>query len=452
MVAYYDAFISYSRFDNKNSRISQLVDDLRAAFEETTGRSLRVFFDKAAIDVADMWEKKLLDALENSRLLIAMVSPSFLDSPWCLRELHEFLQFERSSHGFDPTQVDSGLVIPVKYVEWEESGVVEDEPPDKVTLLMRQWADFDGLEPGSASYLAAVQALVARLTKLLGPSIGENTLTRIPVCEALDIAEVTYGEGGHIESVPVNRLTHVDLYSTLEKEFVAFDGTFQYLPRRLIDNGVVKFSQFTKVPRNIVVRGARTQRGSVIAIYVCVGIHYFQNFDSSRTSDTYEVECTIGRGGIADFVDTAGRFQNWNPLIYGDGLGTVCGVVVVELDGRAPVRRSRHALLIRSGIRYPEDVWISTHTRAPITSHTGDLSAARFIFQSRQPNGQSCDVFAADFSGGGMVNLTWKNMDAYDGFFDDSGTEVARWIDPETVQYCSMSDGRRVIRQVRDRR
>lgn len=131
--------------------------------------------------------------------------------------------------------------------------------------------------------------------------------------------------------------------------------------------------------------------------------------------------------------------------------GGVGILVAVEFVRQEPVGRSAYVLAVRKGIRYPDDVWSSIETGKPITStHEADISMARFIFQSRQPNGSSTDLFVADFDGKNLCNLTYKDEIAYDGLFDDAGNEVAFWLDEQTIQYCSMRDGNRRIVKRKD--
>jgi hypothetical protein len=70
----YDLFISYSRRDNKQSRITELVDYIKqdfASFEGMQGRELRVFFDQDEILGMSDWRQRILQGLPESRLLLA---------------------------------------------------------------------------------------------------------------------------------------------------------------------------------------------------------------------------------------------------------------------------------------------------------------------------------------------------------------------------------------------
>jgi succinate dehydrogenase flavin-adding protein (antitoxin of CptAB toxin-antitoxin module) len=105
-------------------------------------------------------------------------------------------------------------------------------------------------------------------------------------------------------------------------------------------------------------------------------------------------------------------------------------------------------VVLKKGIRYPGDKWWSKTTNKPITSSQrsdGNIAHARFMFQSREPRGGATDIFVADFDGERMFNVTEDNVDAYDGFIDGEGNEIAEWVDDKHVRYCSTRKGRRGI-------
>lgn len=79
----YDLFISYSRRDNEPRRVTEFVERIRRDFESLAGRPLRPFFDITDIQGMDDWRHRILQGLRESRLLLAFVSPSYLQSEYC---------------------------------------------------------------------------------------------------------------------------------------------------------------------------------------------------------------------------------------------------------------------------------------------------------------------------------------------------------------------------------
>jgi hypothetical protein len=76
----YDLFISYSRRDNEQKRITEFVERIGRDFESFAGRPLRPFFDITEIQGMDDWRHRILQGLRESRLLLVFVSPNYLQS------------------------------------------------------------------------------------------------------------------------------------------------------------------------------------------------------------------------------------------------------------------------------------------------------------------------------------------------------------------------------------
>ena len=115
----YDLFISYSRRDNVQGRITQLVERIKADFESFAGRPLQPFFDVTEIKGMEDWRHRLLQGLSESRLLLACLSPAYLESEYCEWEFNEYLNREVGRAVFGDG------VAPIYFVEvpgWEDKG------------------------------------------------------------------------------------------------------------------------------------------------------------------------------------------------------------------------------------------------------------------------------------------------------------------------------------------
>ena len=98
----YDLFISYSRRDNQQERITQLVDRIKQEFALFAHRELNPFFDREEIHGMQDWRHRIYQGLRESRLLLACLSPSYLESEYCQWELVEYLKYEIGHlHGFN---------------------------------------------------------------------------------------------------------------------------------------------------------------------------------------------------------------------------------------------------------------------------------------------------------------------------------------------------------------
>jgi hypothetical protein len=115
----YDLFIPYSRRDNPQGRITELVERIKqdlASFEGMQGRELRVFFDQDEIHGMSEWRQRILKGLRESRLLLDCLSPAYLLSEYRQWEFVEYLKYEIGHlHGFNG-------VVPIYFAEvpgWE---------------------------------------------------------------------------------------------------------------------------------------------------------------------------------------------------------------------------------------------------------------------------------------------------------------------------------------------
>jgi len=157
-----DIFISYSRRDNSNNQISQLVERIKNDFKAFSGRELRVFFDVEEIRGMDDWRHRILDGLKKSHLFLACLSPSYLESEYCEWEFNEYSKHEIGRFcGFEG-------IAPLYFVEvpgWNDK-LFEQNCKGWVTeLRRRQQFDF---RPWSTMGIEALRNadVQERMTKL----------------------------------------------------------------------------------------------------------------------------------------------------------------------------------------------------------------------------------------------------------------------------------------------
>jgi hypothetical protein len=86
----YDFFVSYAR-DNE-AAAQGFVSRLESS-------DLSVFVDQAGVQVGSMWQHEIFMALEKSRQVICLLSPSYLESDYCLEEFNIALLRDRSLGG-----------------------------------------------------------------------------------------------------------------------------------------------------------------------------------------------------------------------------------------------------------------------------------------------------------------------------------------------------------------
>ncbi len=107
----YDIFLSYTR-----NLVGDWVDDyflelFREHLESALGYLPSVFVDAQSISAGDAWPMRIQQALARSKCLVALISPPYFTSTWCMKECHVMLAREKVE-GFGITGNGSGLVIP----------------------------------------------------------------------------------------------------------------------------------------------------------------------------------------------------------------------------------------------------------------------------------------------------------------------------------------------------
>jgi hypothetical protein len=73
-----------------------LIDRIRSDYVGFAGEDLRCFFDLEDIHAMDDWRDRILGGLRESNLFVLVLSPAYLESPYCEWEIVEFLEYEHS--------------------------------------------------------------------------------------------------------------------------------------------------------------------------------------------------------------------------------------------------------------------------------------------------------------------------------------------------------------------
>jgi tetratricopeptide (TPR) repeat protein len=172
----YDLFISYSRRDNTQGCVTQLVEHIGRDFEQFAGRPLRPFFDVTEIKGMDDWRHRILQGLRESRLLFACISPSYLASEYCEWEFNEYLKHE-AAHA----SLGEG-VAPIYLIEvpgWQDKDFERRSAEWVAELRRRQYFDLRSWfrEGREALRNADVQARMEKLKAQINERIrrGERS-------------------------------------------------------------------------------------------------------------------------------------------------------------------------------------------------------------------------------------------------------------------------------------
>ncbi len=90
-----DLFISYAHLDNQNPDgegwVTKFEKNLKSFLGIKLGEHVKIWRDDSLKPI-DIFDPKIMDALSTAAVLISIVSPGYLNSQWCLREVEEFSQ------------------------------------------------------------------------------------------------------------------------------------------------------------------------------------------------------------------------------------------------------------------------------------------------------------------------------------------------------------------------
>ena len=78
----------------RTRKVTALVEAIKADYLRVTGTPLRVFFDTDEIRSMDAWEARILTGLRQSKMMVAILSPSYFASAYCLKEWEIYVETE----------------------------------------------------------------------------------------------------------------------------------------------------------------------------------------------------------------------------------------------------------------------------------------------------------------------------------------------------------------------
>ena len=233
---------------------------------------------------------------------------------------------------------------------------------------------------------------------------------------SMSVDHITYKVGESSRQLPLLVWPH----PTLPKQWSGFDNRLHAHTKSVLLE--VSADEIPSAPQEVLLRGARTARGSVVWAYVASDDFYLQSYpDLHGYRDTYEVRCKIGGRGLSEYVDPA-TGKLFAPTAYseilGNGTGAIYALGVIEVVEGEIVATSSYYLVKRRGLRAPEDIWFVQRdgNLTPLLSKPTDPVGSRVAFQSPLRLDYSApEVFTCDFFGYDLRNLS-DTPDVFDGF------------------------------------
>jgi hypothetical protein len=122
---------------------------------------LELFLDRDSLDWGDAWRDRINLALGSAPFFIAVITPKFVRSEECRKELIAF-SGEAKSRGFDR------LLLPILYID--VPGLSENSDDEVLALIARtqfvDWTKLRLMDPNSPQVLQAINELALRIRDL----------------------------------------------------------------------------------------------------------------------------------------------------------------------------------------------------------------------------------------------------------------------------------------------
>jgi hypothetical protein len=256
-VSGYEIFCSYAHLDNDDGWIDEFASTLATTFRKLTGQQPEVFVDRESLITSDIWEARIRTALQRSRVLLAVVSPSYIRSEWCRREWAEFAARETAVREQGDLAEDRGLIFPILLFPLHRGHFDEGEREFAAAVAKRQWLDVSSQVEGTPIRPDQVRRLAEQIidtvagievsrrhAKSAADSIAAGTTIRDPSSglewtAALSPTELTYEEAiAYVSDLTVAghtdwRLpTREDLRTLIDTTLIDEDPTASPYPLR----------------------------------------------------------------------------------------------------------------------------------------------------------------------------------------------------------------------------
>jgi hypothetical protein len=129
------AFISYTREKDQYGVVSafreRLLNELRLR-----KKSAEIFLDQAVIASGASFPQSIRDALASANVLIVLLSPAWMESEWCRKELEDFVDIKSGAGKFP-------YVLPLLWVKTNLSEYPNDKIADFLAPLQyRDWRNL----------------------------------------------------------------------------------------------------------------------------------------------------------------------------------------------------------------------------------------------------------------------------------------------------------------------
>jgi len=141
-----DVFISYAHIDDQpltegeKGWITQFHRVLEVRLGQLLGEKPNIWRDQK-IQGNDIFDEKIMNAFKEAKVMISIMSPRYIKSEWCLRELNEFYRQATESGGIQVG--DRSRLFKVVKTPLDPEEIPEHLPPVLQSIIGFEFFDFD---------------------------------------------------------------------------------------------------------------------------------------------------------------------------------------------------------------------------------------------------------------------------------------------------------------------
>ena len=172
-----DVYLSYSYMDDVNvpggvGWVTAFSDALQIRLRQIAGRNVNVWHHHQAEVPVQAFPEAVASAISGASVFVAIISPSYVHSPWCRRELEIFARHAEASGGINVGQASrifKVLKLPVAEQPGDGIGNLEDTMGYQFFRRSQHGPviEFDPAGQGRDEFVQAVNALAHDLSNLL---------------------------------------------------------------------------------------------------------------------------------------------------------------------------------------------------------------------------------------------------------------------------------------------
>lgn len=213
-------FLSYRHKDDEhlNGAIVTLAHAIVEEYAFQFGGTLGLFVDKESINWGDDWRRVLDQNIAKANIIIPAVTPQYVLSEQCRKELLEFNSRVSESSG--------NVILPLIWQDIDAVNGVDHKDPVWTIAHGHQWLsvmDLQYLSPSSAEYKQRVAAIVVRLHKVIE---SQNSKLDHTVVDGLHNASRSPTASSSGESEQPSPLEQVAVLQSLTPKMNQVTGNF----------------------------------------------------------------------------------------------------------------------------------------------------------------------------------------------------------------------------------